>query len=77
MMLKMNFNFNFKDIPFVAGPSMCDLTNGCDSHHTEKYGIKRFFAGSTGSHLAHAFTPTCYLGWIPAEANTRSADCSA
>jgi hypothetical protein len=36
MMLKMNFNFNFKDIPFAAGQSMCDLTNSCDSHHTEK-----------------------------------------
>jgi len=57
MILKMNFNFKFKDILFAAGPSMCDLTSGCDSHHTEKYGIKRLFARSTGGHLAHAFAP--------------------
>jgi len=30
MILKMNFNFNIKDMPEAAGPSMCDLTNGCD-----------------------------------------------
>jgi hypothetical protein len=41
MILKMNFNFNFKDMPFATGASMCDLTNGCDLHHAEKYGIKR------------------------------------
>jgi hypothetical protein len=44
--LKMNFNFKFKDMLAAARASMWELTNGCDSHHTEKYRIKR--AGSSG-----------------------------
>ena len=39
--LKMNFNFNFKDMPSPTRASMYHLTNGCDSHHMEKSGIKR------------------------------------
>jgi hypothetical protein len=38
--LKMNFNFNLKDIPFATGQSIRYVTNACDSHHTAKYGIK-------------------------------------
>jgi hypothetical protein len=41
MILKMNFNFNFKDMPFAAQASIRGVTNGCDLHHTGKYGIKR------------------------------------
>jgi hypothetical protein len=44
--LKMNFNFKFKDMLAAARASMWELTNGCDSHHTEKYRIKR--AGAVG-----------------------------
>jgi hypothetical protein len=46
MILKMNFNFNFKDMLAAARASMWDLTNGCDSHHAEKYRIKP--AGGSG-----------------------------
>lgn len=42
----MNFNFNFKDMLAAARASMWDLTNGCDSHHAEKYRIKP--AGGSG-----------------------------
>ena len=41
MILKMNFNFNIKDMLDAPEASMCDLTNGGDWHHTGKYGIKR------------------------------------
>jgi hypothetical protein len=30
MILKMNFNFNFKDIPPALGPSIRLLTTACD-----------------------------------------------
>jgi hypothetical protein len=40
--LKMNFNFNLKDIPFATGQSIHAITNGRDEHHTGKYGIKRY-----------------------------------
>jgi hypothetical protein len=39
--LKMNFNFNFKDMPQAAGASIRGVTNWRDRHHTGKYGIKR------------------------------------
>jgi hypothetical protein len=32
MILKMNFNFNIKDMPEAAQASMCDLTHGYDRH---------------------------------------------
>jgi len=35
--LKMNFNFNFKDMPPAAGPSIRGATNLRDPHHTAKY----------------------------------------
>jgi len=41
MILKMNFNFNFKDMPPAAGPSIHGVTNERDLHHTGKSGIKR------------------------------------
>jgi hypothetical protein len=41
MILKMNFNFNFKDMPGAAGASIRGVTNVRDPHHTGKYGIKR------------------------------------
>src|ERR1700733_12568288 len=41
MILKMNFNFNFKDMPGAAGQSIRSVTNARDCHHTEKSGIKR------------------------------------
>ena len=41
MILKMNFNFNFKDMPGTAGASIHHVTNVRDMHHTGKYGIKR------------------------------------
>jgi hypothetical protein len=34
MILKMNFNFNFKDMPGAAGPSIRGVTNVRDPHHT-------------------------------------------
>jgi len=37
----MNFNFNFKDMPPAAGPSIRGVTNERDLHHTGKWGIKR------------------------------------
>ena len=37
----MNFNFNFKDIPFAPGQSIRRVTNVRDPHHTGKCGIKR------------------------------------
>jgi len=33
MILKMNFNFNFKDMPHAAGQSIRNLTNACDWDH--------------------------------------------
>jgi hypothetical protein len=77
MILKMNFNFNFKDMPFAPGPSMCDLTNGSDLHHAEKYGIKRASQqppgvmvpicrnGGEGHHSAEA------LLWTPLQETSR------
>jgi hypothetical protein len=41
MILKMNFNFNFKDMPPAAAASICGVTNERDLHHTGKSGIKR------------------------------------
>jgi hypothetical protein len=38
MILKMNFNFNFKHKPRAAGQSICRLTMGLDSDHTGKFG---------------------------------------
>jgi hypothetical protein len=37
----MNFNFNFKDMPPVAAPSIRGVTNERDLHRTAKSGIKR------------------------------------
>jgi len=34
--LKMNFNFNFKHMPFAAGPSIRGVTSVRDLHHTGK-----------------------------------------
>ncbi len=34
----MNFNFNFKDMPFPPGESIRSVTNARNLHHTEKYG---------------------------------------
>ena len=41
MILKMNFNFNFKDMLALAGQSIRVVTNVRDLHHTGKSGIKR------------------------------------
>ena len=41
MILKMNFNFNIKDMPEAAGPSIRCVTNVRDRHHMGKWGIKR------------------------------------
>jgi hypothetical protein len=41
MILKMNFNFNFKDMPPAPQASIHHVTNVRDRHHTGKYGIKR------------------------------------
>jgi hypothetical protein len=41
VILKMNFNFNFKDMPLAPQASIHPVTNGRDRHHTGKYGIKR------------------------------------
>jgi hypothetical protein len=41
MILKMNFNFNIKDMPEAAGSSIRCVTNVRDRHHTGKCGIKR------------------------------------
>ncbi len=38
MILKMNFNFNFKDMLGAAGASIRGGTNARDRHHTGKYG---------------------------------------
>jgi hypothetical protein len=38
MILKMNFNFNFKDMPAMAAASIQSLTTGCDRHHMGKIG---------------------------------------
>jgi len=57
--LKMNFNFNFKDMPFATGASMCDLTNASDLHHAEKYGIKRASQQPPG---VGAMVPICRNG---------------
>jgi hypothetical protein len=32
--LKMNFNFNFKDMPQAPRQSICYLTMGCDRDYT-------------------------------------------
>jgi hypothetical protein len=39
--LKMNFNFNFKDKPGVAEASIRSVTNGRARHRMGKWGIKR------------------------------------
>jgi hypothetical protein len=44
MILKMNFNFNFKDMPPAARASIREVTNARDRHPTGKYGIKWVFA---------------------------------
>jgi len=36
--LKMNFNFNFKDIARPPNPSIDRLTNGCDWNHMVELG---------------------------------------
>jgi hypothetical protein len=41
MILKMNFNFNFKDMPSAPQASIRAVTNVRDPHHTGKSGIKR------------------------------------
>jgi hypothetical protein len=41
--LKMNFNFNFKDKLPAAVASIRRITNARDPHHTAKSGIKRSF----------------------------------
>jgi hypothetical protein len=41
MILKMNFNFNFKDMPGPPDASIRRVTNARDQHHTGKSGIKR------------------------------------
>jgi hypothetical protein len=38
MILKMNFNFNIKDMLEAAGPSICDLTNGRDRQRVGEIG---------------------------------------
>jgi hypothetical protein len=38
--LKMNFNFNFKDKPGAAGQSIRDVTNPRHLHHTADFGIE-------------------------------------
>jgi hypothetical protein len=35
--LKMNFNFNFKDKPFAARPSIGCVTSERDLHHAAEY----------------------------------------
>jgi hypothetical protein len=40
MILKMNFNFNIKDMLAAAGQSIRDVTNVRDPYHTGKSGIK-------------------------------------
>jgi hypothetical protein len=40
-MLKMNFNFNFKDMPPAAEASIRSAINARDQHHTGKNRIKR------------------------------------
>jgi hypothetical protein len=37
MILKMNFNFNYKDMLCAEWPSIRQLTNGHDLHHMEKF----------------------------------------
>jgi hypothetical protein len=41
MILKMNFNFNLKDMLQGAEASIRCVTNARDLHHTAKSGIKR------------------------------------
>src|ERR1700693_3483912 len=55
--LKMNFNFNIKDILFTAGASIRGVTNVRDLHHTGKQGIKRDslpYQPLTAFHLSRA-----------------------
>ena len=51
----MNFNFNFKDMPREAGPSIRCVTNARDRHHTGKSGIKRSFR-NVSARVIHAGT---------------------
>jgi hypothetical protein len=37
MIVKMNFNFNFKDMLRADGQSIRQVTNGRDLHHMEKF----------------------------------------
>ncbi len=41
MILKMNFNFNFKDMLWAEDESIRYVTNARDLHHMENPGIKR------------------------------------
>jgi hypothetical protein len=45
--LKMNFNFNFKDMPGGKEASIRIVTNACDLHHTGKTEERMDFAGIT------------------------------
>jgi hypothetical protein len=46
MILKMNFNFNFKDMPGATGASIRCVANARDRQHTGKSGIKRRSRGA-------------------------------
>jgi len=37
MILKMNFNFNFKDMPWRPSQSIRRRTNRCDGNHTAQF----------------------------------------
>jgi len=52
MILKMNFNFNFKDMPGAAGASIRGVTNARDRHRMAKSGIKRAFAARSAAQMA-------------------------
>ena len=41
VILKMNFNFNFKDMLLALQASIHHVTNARDMHHTGNQGIKR------------------------------------
>jgi len=41
MILKMNFNFNFKDMLWAEDESIRYVTTARDLHHMENPGIKR------------------------------------
>jgi len=53
MILKMNFNFNFKDMPRRLKPSIWSLTNRCDGNHTAQFRHWTVCDGSEGD------WPTC------------------